>query len=194
MNEACRQLSDWLDADRTAPLDPALAAHAAACEACARQLAIDQALRTGLAAGAAPEAARLRALADRIAPRRAVVAATRRSRRWPWFAGAAAVAAAVVLSLTIFRPEQRQPVSPTELFGDLFGPLADLTPPPTQAAAPAVTHPSPLGPVLAALWGDFEAPLDVGLGAVAPPQPAASADSAAAPAPSSPSPAAKKEG
>jgi hypothetical protein len=218
MNDACRQLQEWLDADRARPPDPAIAAHASACPVCAQLMAIDQAMRTGLAAGASLDASRQRALVDRIAPAvraaapaheaaepahvaapasRAAVPARRRLRRWSWVAGAAAAAAAVtfiVLSPSTFRPEQRQPASPTELFDDLLGPLADLTPPPPQAAAPADTHPSPLGPVLAALWNDFAGPVNVGLGAIKSPKPASPNDAGAAGEPSDPQHSVKKEG
>jgi hypothetical protein len=123
-------------------------------------------------------------------------ASVKRGRKWPWVAGAAATAAAVVLGICIFRPEHRQPVSvsPTQVFADLLGPLADFTPPPPQAAAPADTNSSPLGPVLAAMWGDFEAPLNVGLDAIKAPQVVAPGGKGPAPAPAALTPAVKKEG
>jgi len=248
MSNECRQVDAWLDAAQAGPMDPALGAHAAACPACARRVALEHLMRTGLGAGAALDAARKQALVDRIAPVRGAEPATQanvrgvqsarvplaacsqcalpqaladkppvapalgstsgtpdwcksamergRRRRWPWAAGAAAVAAAVILSLTIFRPEHRQPVSPTELFGSLLGPLADFTPPPTQAAAPADTHPSPaspLGPVLAAFWGDFEGPLSVGLDALRAPAAVAGRQPVSAASPPGQAPSAKNE-
>jgi hypothetical protein len=191
MTHECDKIRVWLDDPALEPLAPDLRAHAAACEACGRAVALETAMRAGLGAAAELDADHQGMLLDRIAP----VAATSHiaRRRWPWAAGVAAAAAAVVLGIVIFRPEQRQPISPTEVFGDLVGPLADFSPPPPQVAAPADTNPVPFRKVLAAFFSDLETPINVGLGALGTPQPAAGAKPAASPG-NAPPPPMKKEG
>lgn len=176
MNPTCERLREWLEAGPEGGPPPALEAHATGCETCRRRLALDRALCDRLGAEADLAPARRAALVARIAPAPAVAPARRvRPVRWPL--SALAVAAAAVLAALVFWPPQVAPTLPTDVFGDLLGPLAEVTPQAPGAPA-AEEDSSPLSLVLAAFWGDLEGPMAIGVGALEAPRTAAGIESA----------------
>ena len=95
--------------------------------------------------------------------------AGRRARRWPWL-GTLAAAATVILAVSLFfYPASSRPaVLPSQVFGDLLGPLAEASPLLPPATTPA--DDSPLTAVLTAFWGDFEGPITIGRDAMQAPR------------------------
>ena len=175
----CERINQWLDEVPEQALASDLAAHAAQCETCRRRLAIEESMHL-LGAGVTLEPQRRAALVDRIvaAP---VQAARGRSRvlRWSW--APLAAAAAIVLAVVFLWPAQpREPILPTQILGDLLGPLASIE---TASAEPAPSpqtadDSSPLGSVFGSFWGDLEGPVAVGLAAMEAPRAAATRPSA----------------
>jgi hypothetical protein len=186
MTNACRLIEQWLDeAPDAPPLARDLEAHAAACETCARRLAIDRTLRERLAAGATLEPAHRADLVARVLAANAPAARRpRRLPRWSW--APVAAAAAVVLALVVFQPMKRPPILPTEVFGYFLGPIADMFPPPSpepaQPAQPVQTEEDvpTMETIFGAFWTDLEGPLTVVLGAMEAPRAAAAQEPAAA--------------
>ena len=171
----CKRINQWLDEAPEQALASDLAAHAAQCETCRRRMAVEEAMHL-LGAGATLERQRRSALVDRIVA--APGQATRgRSRvlRWSW--APLAAAAAIILAVVFLWPAQpREPILPTQILGDLLGPLASMSP---ASAEPtpvpqAADDSSPLGSVLTSFWGDLEGPVSIGLAAMEAPRAAAS--------------------
>jgi hypothetical protein len=178
MNPDCEQFLRWLDEGRPDGLTPPLEAHAAGCDTCRRRLALDRTLRERLGTGADLEGARRAALVDRIlAAVPAAPAARRHPIRHVRWAAALALAAALVVAAMVFWPRPVEPTSPTEVFGDLLGPLANMAPPQIAATPESQDAPLPLGNVLSALWGDLQGPVAVGLNALEAPRAAAAVES-----------------
>jgi len=167
MNTLCEQFSEWLDDVPEQPLSDALAAHAASCEACRRQLALERSMQSGLPAGASLDPSRRAALRGRILAAPAKRPAFR-LLRWSW--APLAAAAAIVLAVLVFHPFTKSAVAPTlpsDLLADILGPLPyiDSSDPAKPDAAPtAATESSPMGDLLSAFLGDFEGPMKVALG------------------------------
>jgi len=186
MKTECDRFEAWLDEDPRGPCDAALEAHAAACPLCRRSLAIDRSLHERLGGGAAMDASHRAALIEKIVA--AAPASRRGSRtvRWLWAPAAAAAAIVIAVALWPAAPKYK-PIPPTEILGDFLGPFAQAPAPSnepaavTPAAAPADDESSPVSMALAALWGDFEGPVAVGLDALRGPQATASPTPAARP-------------
>jgi hypothetical protein len=175
MKTPCEQIRQWLDNGDRPPLPAALEAHVGVCPVCRRSVTVERALRQGLRAGAALDAARRSALMEKIAGSPSGAAIGRRSRRllrWSWAALAAAAAIILAVVLT-WPPAPRTPILPTELFGDFLGPLAEMSPPEENIAPAAPAESSTTEDVLGAFWADFEGPLSVALGAMEAPRAAA---------------------
>ena len=182
MSPECDRFQHWLDEAPNLTPAGAMAAHAAACETCRRLLAIETGLRR-LGGDAAVAPARRAALVERIAPARKRQARPLvRMLRWSWpVAAAAAVVVAVVLLWPA--PARHAPVSVTEIFGDLLGPLAEAKAPEVSVPAPGATLETAvsdtavdllgLNDVFAAVWGDLEGPLTIALDAMEAPRAAA---------------------
>ena len=171
METPCDCIREWLDNGDRPPLPVDLEAHIGVCPVCRRSVAVERALRKGLRAGAALDAARRSALMEKIAGSPCGAGRRARLARWSWapLAAAAAIVLAVVLT---WPPAPRTPILPTELFGDFLGPLAEISPPPDVAPA-APSESSTTEDVLGAFWADFEGPLSVALGAMEAPRAAA---------------------
>lgn len=139
--------------------------------------------RLGEGAELAP--ARRAALLERIAPAQAG-ASRRRARiiRLSW--GALAAAAAILVAAVVLWPERREPISPTELFADLFGPLPQIATAGATTTAPAQEESSPFGAVLSAFWGDLEGPLTIAVNAIEAPRALASVEPAGRMTPANP--------
>ncbi len=184
MNPDCEQFLRWLDEGRPDGLTPSLEAHPAGCDTCRRRLDLDRALRERLGAGADLDGERRAALADRIlAAAPAAPVARRHPIRHVRWAAAVALAAALVVAAITFWPRPVAPTLPTEVFGDLLGPLADMTPPQIAAAPQSQDTPLPVGNVMSALWGDLQGPVAVGLNALEAPRAAAAVESTGRTAP-----------
>jgi hypothetical protein len=178
MNPECERFLQWLDeaSDLSPPQD--LETHAAGCETCRRRRALENTMRGHLGAAAAIEPARRASLVAQIAPVR-----RRRAHwavRWSWVPAAAAAAIVAAVLLWPARPHV-PPVSVTQVFGDLLGPLADAAqtrPLPTPAASSPTNQEDPLGlnAVLTSIWGDLEDPLRIGLDAMEAPRAAAAVE------------------
>jgi len=175
----CERINQWLAEAPEQALASDLAAHAAQCETCRGRMAVEEAMHL-LGAGATLERRRRSALVDRIvaAP---VQAARGRSRvlRWSW--APLAAAAAIILAVVFLWPAQpREPILPTQILGDLLGPLASLSPAPAEPAPSPQTaeDSSPLGSVFESFWGDLEGPVSIGLAAMEAPRAAATRPSA----------------
>ncbi|MBM4017954.1 MAG: hypothetical protein FJ288_06430 [Planctomycetes bacterium] len=188
MKTPCDRIGEWLDDETRPPIAADLAAHAPGCDACRNPVALERALREGLRDVAAPDAARRAALVNGIlrASSAAPPASGRRGRTVFWSWAAIAAAAAIILAAVLAWPQvPRNPISPTEVFGDFLGPLVMLVPPAPQEDA-ATAPPAPSAEVLTAddvfgvFWSDFEGPLAVALGAMEAPRVAAGIPAAAA--------------
>jgi hypothetical protein len=171
MKTPCDCIREWLDDGDHPPLPVDLEAHIGVCLVCRRSVAVERALRKGLGAGAAIDAARRSALMEKIAGSPCGAGRRARLARWSWapLAAAAAIILAVVLA---WPPAPHTPILPTELFGDFLGPLAKISPPPDIAPA-APSESSTTEDVLGAFWADFEGPLSVARGAMEAPRAAA---------------------
>jgi len=116
--------------------------------------------RLGEGADLPPE--RRRALLDRIAPAGAAPRPTVRRLRLRWVGAAAA--AALVAAVVGLWPTEPEPVSPTDLLGDLLGPLPRMAD--AQTPTREEQEPSLLADALAAVWDDLEGPLTIASEAV----------------------------
>jgi hypothetical protein len=183
MNRECDRVERWLaDLGELAAPAADLAAHAETCPACCRRLEMERTLRERLGAGAELDPARRAALvAGILAPQTPTARSRRRILRWSW-AGVAAAAAVLVIVLAI--PKHRPPIQPTDVLGDLMGPLAVTALPAAPAAhsaprenteggAPSASALPILNSAMAALWGDFEGPVSIGIGVMEAPRVAA---------------------
>jgi hypothetical protein len=173
MNDPCRRIEEFLQGPAERPIPEDLKRHAAGCEACREPLALDEALRNRLDAGADLDPPHRRDLVEKIlrapvAPSaRATAATTKTRRRWPWAVAAGALAAAAVLVLFVtMRPPPRESIRPTDVFADLLGPLPDLVGPAEEKAAPAAAEESSTDNPLAFMTGDWEGPLALGRAAL----------------------------
>jgi hypothetical protein len=203
MSDECRQIESWLT-DGTqhgnlpcgvpeTPLEVTLRVHATGCETCRRRLTIDADLRERLGDGATLDPARRAALVARLGAAAVPVARPwRQGWRWAWVPVAAA--AALVLAAVLFWPAAPcNPISPTQVLGDLLGPFAEpsffagetepAAPTPVETATPPAGDPLALGDVLGAFWGDLAGPVSVGLEALEAPRAAAAPATAPATAP-----------
>jgi len=172
MNPECERIRDWLDGLDCRPLPPDLEAHAASCPACGTSVTAEQTLRDGLGATPPLDAARRAAM---VAHALAAPAQQSRGRgRFLWWSWAPlAAAAAIVLVVILAWPQApRNPISPTEVFGDFLGPLANFTLPIETPQTPE-KEPSTTDNILATFWGDLETPLTVAMGALEAPRAAA---------------------
>ena len=173
MKPECERIREWLDdLDDRRPLPPDLETHAALCPTCGTSVTAEQALRDGLGAVAPLDPARRAAMVAR-----ALAAPARQSRSLSrillWSAAPLAAAAAIVLAVFLAWPHApRNPISPTEVFGDVLGPFAYFVPPVTASEATA-KEPSTTDNVLATFWSDLEGPLTVAMGAMEAPRAAA---------------------
>ncbi len=124
---------------------------------------IERTLREKLGADVTPDPERRARLVERILTDAPVPAARpRRIFRWAWFGGGAA---AVVLLAVALWPEPtptREPIPPTALFADLFGPLAESVPAEETAPAPETPDEPTAAGALAGLWQDVAAPASFG--------------------------------
>lgn len=172
MTTDCRRVDEWLDEmpEPTAP-PAALEAHAAECDECRGRLDFERLLRDRLGAGAELDAAHRAVLVAKITAAAGVKRRPMRLLRWSWLPLAAA--AAVTLAI-VYWPVHREPIPPSDIFGDLIGPLATMTP--VSAPAAKAEEESPLTLALAALWGDFDGPLAIGRAAIEAPRAAAGLD------------------
>jgi len=98
--------------------------------------------------------------------------------RWSWVPLAAA--AAIVLAVFLGQPQKpRTPISPTEVFGDFLGPMANFVAPAETPQQTPGKEPSTTDDILAAFWGDLEGPLTVALASMEAPRAAAGIEPAA---------------
>ena len=139
---------------------------------------LERTMRERLGAGARLDPARRESLLEKIlgpVPLRRSAAAPRTRRGfsvfrfpysvlgrtfWPW-AALVAAAAAVVIGLAVHRALRPEPIPPTALLADLWGPFgaaAEARPAPPPPAA----EEAPVGAALAALWQDLEGPVSIG--------------------------------
>jgi hypothetical protein len=175
----CERINQWLDEAPEQALAGDLAAHAAQCETCRRRLAFEESMHL-LGAGATLDPQRRSALVEKIVA--APVQAARggsRVPRWSW--APIAAAAAIIMAVVFLWPAQpREPILPTQILGDLLGPLASLSPASAEPAPSPETadDSSPLGSVFESFWGDLEGPVAVGLAAMEAPRAAATSPSA----------------
>lgn len=160
---------------------------------------LERTMRELLGAGARLDPARRAALVEKIlgpVPLRRSAAAPQTPRRlsvfrfpysvlgrrsWPW-AAVVAAAAAVVIGLAVHRAVRPEPIPPTALLADLWGPFGAAA-----EARPAPSGPdaeeAPVGTALAALWQDLEGPMSIaqavfgGPPSAAPPKAAVADDS-----------------
>lgn len=175
MKPECEQIRQWLDDLERQPLPPDLKTHAASCPACRASIEAEEALREHLGEAAPLAAVRRAEIVARVMAATAAAPRTRNRRRPLWWSLAPlAAAAAIALVVVLAWPHPpRTPISPTEVFGDFLGPMANLVPP---AAGPQVTpakEPSTADDVLATFWGDLQGPLTVALNAMEAPRAAA---------------------
>ena len=180
MNPECERIRQWLDEVQRRPLPPDLEAHAASCPSCRASVGAEQALREHLSATAPLDPARRTVLMEGILTASAAAPRVRRMRllRWSWVPLAAA--AAIVLAVFLGQPQKpRTPISPTEVFGDFLGPMANFVAPAETPQQTPGKEPSTTDDILAAFWGDLEGPLTVALASMEAPRAAAGIEPAA---------------
>jgi hypothetical protein len=174
MKPECEQIREWLDDAGRRPLPPALEAHAASCASCRAGVEAEEALREHLAAAPPLDAARRASIMTHVLAAASAKRARGRSRLLWWSWAPLAAAAAIVLAVLLAWPHApRNPILPTEIFGDFLGPLADLMPPVAAPQPAAAQELSTTDDVLATFWSDFEGPLTVAQGAMEAPRVAA---------------------
>ncbi len=127
---------------------------------------IEQAMREHLGAGAELSPVRRRRLIARITGASAGPAKARPAVRWAWLGGLAAAAAAVLLTVVLWPEREPEPIAPTDILGDLLGPLAAGAPPEEASPSPKAEAEASLGGALALFLGDFEGPLAIGRAAL----------------------------
>ncbi len=121
--------------------------------------------RLGAAADLAP--ARRRALLERIAPASARPVKRRTLPVWVWLGGAAAAAAAAVLvAVTLWPEKQPEPIAPTDLLGDLLGPLAAGAPAAQESPGPESPEEPSVGDAFAFFGQDFNGLVGLGRSAL----------------------------
>ncbi len=125
---------------------------------------------------------RRRALLDRIAPAPASPRATARRHPLRWVAAAAAVAA-LVAAIAGLWPGRPEPIAPTDIVGDLLGPLPRMADAYVPAPQETEEAPSPVTGALATVWDDLKGPLAIASEAISVPRTLISED------PSDPAPA-----
>jgi len=174
MKPECEQIRQRLDDLERRPLPPDLKAHAASCPACRASVEAEEALREHLGEAAPLAPVRRAEIVARVMAATAAAPRVRHRRRPLWWSLAPlAAAAAIVLVVVLAWPHPpRTPISPTEVFGDFLGPLANFTLPIETPQTPE-KEPSTTDNILATFWGDLETPLTVAMGALEAPRAAA---------------------
>ena len=175
MKSECEQIRQWLDDLDRRPLPHNLKAHAAACPACRAGVEAEEALREHLGEAPPLEPVRRAEIVARVMAAAATAPQARNRRRPLWWSLAPlAAAAAIVLVVLLAWPHApRTPISPTEVFGDFLGPMANLVPPAAGPQPTSAKEPSTADDVLTTFWGDIEGPLTVALSAMEAPRAAA---------------------
>jgi len=174
MKPDCQRIREWLDDTERHPLPPDLKAHAASCPTCRASVEAEETLRENLAEAPLLEPSRRAAILAHVSAAASAPRAGKRRRLLRWSLAPLAAAAAIVLAVVLAWPHPpRTPISPTEVFGDLLGPMANFLPPPAAPQPTSAKEPSTADNVLATFWSDIEGPLTVALGAMEAPRVAA---------------------
>jgi len=175
MKPECEQIRQWLDDLDRRPLPPDLKVHVASCPACRASVEAEEALREHLGEAAPLAPVRRAEIVARVLAATASAPRARNRRRPLWWSLAPlAAAAAIALVVVLAWPHPpRTPISPTEVFGDFLGPMANFVPPAETPRPTAGKEPSTTDDVLTTFWGDIEGPLTVALSAMEAPRVAA---------------------
>ena len=175
MKPECQRIREWLDDLDRRPLPPDLETHAASCPTCRAGVEAEEALREHLSEAPPIEPSRRAAILAHVSAATASAPrAGKRRRLLLWSLAPLAAAAAIVLAVVLAWPHPpRTPISPTEVFGDFLGPIANFVPTSEAPQPTSGKEPSTADNVLATFWSDIEGPLTVALGAMEAPRVAA---------------------